>query len=240
MISSTIQQERSFTSSLGEQVGIHPWTKLWFYDSNPPFFSLQLSLCHTTVVFDQYFRSEGRMFIHKTLLYYVGECKHRRNRPRLVWSSLCFPNTQKNVERLASSWSVRPMAESVPGLLSRNTSLNPWISFSSIWFRAITDWNMHYFRIRPKLCTVTSKSWTIRSPLIGWKSFNLTKRTRREVRALFHRIDPHEYPGGARYLMAIGNDFVAKFYRLSISGHEIFLRELGVAVRTVWGICPLQ
>jgi hypothetical protein len=41
------------------------------------------------------------------------------------------------------------------------------------------------------------------------------------------RID---YSGGARYLLAIGNDFVAKFYRLSISDHEIFLRELGLAV----------
>jgi hypothetical protein len=38
------------------------------------------------------------------------------------------------------------------------------------------------------------------------------------------------YLGGARYLLAIGNDFVAKFYRLSISDHEIFLRELGIAV----------
>ena len=38
------------------------------------------------------------------------------------------------------------------------------------------------------------------------------------------------YVGGARYLLAIGNDFHAKFYRLSISGHEIFLRELGITV----------
>ena len=36
--------------------------------------------------------------------------------------------------------------------------------------------------------------------------------------------------GGARYLLAIGNDFTARFYRLSINGHEIFLRELGLAV----------
>ena len=40
----------------------------------------------------------------------------------------------------------------------------------------------------------------------------------------------HVFVGGARYLLAIGNDFHAKFYRLSISGHEIFLRELGITV----------
>lgn len=38
------------------------------------------------------------------------------------------------------------------------------------------------------------------------------------------------FTDGGRYLMAFGNDFVAKIYRLSISGHEIYLRKLGVSV----------
>jgi hypothetical protein len=40
----------------------------------------------------------------------------------------------------------------------------------------------------------------------------------------------NHYLGTTRYLLAIGNDFIAKFYRLSINDHEIFLRELGIAV----------
>lgn len=36
--------------------------------------------------------------------------------------------------------------------------------------------------------------------------------------------------GGERYLLTVGSDFIARFYRLSINDHEIFLRELGLAV----------
>ena len=36
--------------------------------------------------------------------------------------------------------------------------------------------------------------------------------------------------GGARYVLAIGNDFIAKFYQLSINGQEIFIRQLGLPV----------
>ncbi len=43
----------------------------------------------------------------------------------------------------------------------------------------------------------------------------------------------YHYLGSTRYLLAIGNDFIAKFYRLSINGHEIFLRELGLAVSLI-------
>ena len=39
--------------------------------------------------------------------------------------------------------------------------------------------------------------------------------------------------GGARYLMAVGDDLIAKFYRLSITGHEIYLRRLNVTVSVI-------
>ncbi|UJR31151.1 hypothetical protein I4U23_018658 [Adineta vaga] len=47
---------------------------------------------------------------------------------------------------------------------------------------------------------------------------------------IFQAYETYTTRRGARYLLAIGNDFIAKFYRLSISGHEIFLRELGIAI----------
>ncbi|CAF0778709.1 unnamed protein product [Adineta steineri] len=52
-----------------------------------------------------------------------------------------------------------------------------------------------------------------------------------ETLEIFQAYETYTTRGGARYLLAIGNDLIAKFYRVSISDHEIFLRELGVPIR---------
>ncbi|CAF0980083.1 unnamed protein product [Rotaria sordida] len=48
---------------------------------------------------------------------------------------------------------------------------------------------------------------------------------------IFQAYETYTTRRGARYLLAVGNDFIAKFYRLSINGHDIFLRQLGLAIR---------
>ncbi|CAF4515317.1 unnamed protein product [Rotaria sp. Silwood2] len=48
---------------------------------------------------------------------------------------------------------------------------------------------------------------------------------------IFQAYETYTTRRGARYLLAIGNDFIAKFYRISINYHEIFLRQLGLSIR---------
>ncbi|CAF4622067.1 unnamed protein product [Rotaria sp. Silwood1] len=48
---------------------------------------------------------------------------------------------------------------------------------------------------------------------------------------IFQSYETYTTRRGARYLLAIGNDFIAKFYRLSINDHEVFLRQLGLPIR---------
>lgn len=47
---------------------------------------------------------------------------------------------------------------------------------------------------------------------------------------IFQSYETYTTRSGERYLLAIGNDFIGKFYRVSISDHEIYLRELGIPI----------
>ncbi|CAF1143690.1 unnamed protein product [Adineta ricciae] len=69
------------------------------------------------------------------------------------------------------------------------------------------------------------------TPEVLFSSYQILKETATvDTLEIFQSYETYTTRGGARYLLAIGNDFHAKFYRLSISGHEIFLRELGITI----------
>ncbi|CAF5137935.1 unnamed protein product, partial [Rotaria magnacalcarata] len=57
------------------------------------------------------------------------------------------------------------------------------------------------------------------------------KTTTIDCLEIFQSYETYTTRRGARYLLTIGNDLVAKFYRLTIQDHEVFLRQLGSPIR---------
>lgn len=177
---------------------------------------------------------EECLFTKLSCVMWVGipfQCSWINRDKTDCFSSLYLRNTHENVAHSASFLLEPPMAKWV---VSTNWACPSLLRFSQLYlvpgdhglkYALLPDTPSALYSFYQVLSDSVSVQW-----LDVFQAYE-TYTTRSEIdndRWTLNILSSLQ--GGARYLLAIGADLVARFYRLSISGHEIYLRELGLPV----------